>query len=123
VKYALLIYTDPAADHDLPPAEGAFANWVDYTRALNDAGSLLGAEHLLATETATTVRIRAGEQVLTDGPFAETTEHLLGFYLIDVSDIDAALDWAVRMPASSFCSIELRPVSSGALWQEVMNET
>jgi hypothetical protein len=61
-----------------------------------EAGAALGAEQLEPADTATTVQLRGGERLLTDGPFIETKEHLLGFYLIDVADLDAALDWAAK---------------------------
>jgi len=61
-------------------------------------------------DTATTVRVRDGERITTDGPFAETKEILGGFYLIDVPDLDAAIEWAAKIPASPYGSIEVRPV-------------
>jgi hypothetical protein len=122
MKYALLIYSDPAArDERAPVPVGAMANWVDYTRALKDSGALLAAEQLFDTDTATTVRHR-GERVLTDGPFAETKEHLLGFYLIDVADLDTALEWAARMPLIGFGSVEVRAARSGMPWRAVLDE-
>jgi hypothetical protein len=57
---------------------------------------LVGAEQLQAADTAPSVRVRADERLLTDGPYIETKEHLLGFYLVDVADLDAAIDWAAR---------------------------
>jgi hypothetical protein len=122
MRYALLLYGAP----DAPRVEGhaagpdVFDSWVDYTRALKDAGALLGAEQLQATGSATTVRLRAGERLLTDGPFAETKEHLLGIYLIDVSDLDTALDWAARMPLIGFGTVEVRPAMVGMEWQRVL---
>jgi hypothetical protein len=60
--------------------------------------------------------------MLTDGPFAETKEHLLGFYLIDVPDLDSALDWAGKMPHLGHGTVEVRPVMEGMAWQAVLNE-
>ena len=117
VKYALLLYADPEARTEEGAGEGVFDNWIDYTRALKDAGVLLGAEQLQIVDTATTVRRRGGERLLTDGPFVETKEHLLGFYLIDVADLDTALDWASRVPHIGFGTVEVRPVKVGADWQ------
>jgi hypothetical protein len=124
VKYAMLLYAAPDARGKEGPAgpagEGVFDNWVDYTRALKDAGVLVAAEQLQVVDTATTVRLRGGERLLTDGPFAETKEHLLGFYLIDVVDLDAALDWAARMPLIGFGTVEVRPSKVGMAWQALL---
>jgi len=116
MRYALLIYRDPEA-----VAEPAAEDWLDYTRALKASGCLLGGEQLFETDTATTVRYRGG-RLLTDGPFAETKEHLVGFYLIDVDDLDAALEWAARMPVITYGSVEVRAARSGALWQTALDE-
>jgi hypothetical protein len=122
MKYALLIYADPDARPEREQApEGAIDNWVDYTRALKATGTLLAAEQLFETDTATTVRHR-GERVVTDGPFAETKEHLLGFYLIEVDDLDTALDWAARMPLIGHGSVEVRSVREGMPWRAVLDE-
>ena len=122
MKYALLLYAAPgSAERKGPASEGVIDSWVDYTRALRDAGVLLGAEQLYDTGTATTARGSDGELVLTDGPFIETKEHLLGFYLLDVADLDAALDWAARMPLIRHGSIEVRPVQEGRPWQAVLD--
>src|SRR5262249_31261505 len=108
MRYALLIYATPNAGASTlahtpaahPSADdGVFDSWVAYTRALKDAGALIALERLQPDETATSVRVRAGERLLTDGPFIETKEQLLGFYLVDAPDLDTALDWAARMPA------------------------
>jgi hypothetical protein len=62
--------------------------------------------------SATTLRTRDGERVLTDGPFAETKEMLFSFYLIDVEDLDAAVEWAAKMPCAEYASVEIRPLSA-----------
>jgi hypothetical protein len=118
MKYALLIYATPGAS-ERPPAEMSEA-WMDYTRAVRDAGVLVGAEQLTGTETATSVRLRGGDRLLTDGPFMETKEHLLGFFLIDVPGLDAALDWAARMPNSEHGTTEVRAVMAGQPWQALL---
>jgi hypothetical protein len=69
-----------------------------------------GGEGLDPTNTATTVRVRDGERMLTDGPFAETREALGGFYLVEVEDLDAAIEWAAKIPGASTGSVEVRPV-------------
>ena len=132
MKYALLIYSTPgAADHARPAdpspvgsgaaPDGVIDNWVDYTRALKDAGQVLGAEQLHPVDSATTVRLREGDRLLTDGPFIETKEHLLGFYLLDVPDLDAAIEWAARMPLIRYGSVEVRPVAEGGAWRAVLD--
>jgi hypothetical protein len=126
MKYALLIYSPssageyaaaalPRTDDDTP------GEWVKYTQAAKDAGVLVAAEQLTHTETATSVRVRGDDRLITDGPFMETKEHLLGFYLIDVPDLDAALDWATRMPAVNGGTVEVRAAISGMAWQKVLD--
>jgi hypothetical protein len=122
MKYALLIYRDPeVSGGDGPLPDGAIDNWVDYTRALKESGALVAAERLFETDTATTVRHRGG-LLFTDGPFAETKEHLLGLYLIDVADLDTALEWAGRMPGIGYASVEVRAARTGELWQAVLDD-
>ena len=124
MHYELLIYSAPdaAATAHVPAgaADGVIESWADYTRALKDAGVLAGAEQLRATDTATSVRLRAGERLLTDGPFVETKEHLLGFYLVDVPDLDTAIEWAWRMPIVRHGTVEVRPVIRAAEWRSVL---
>lgn len=121
MHYALLIYAAPDAREPYQARDdGVFDNWASYTKAVHDSGALVAAEQLQETDTATTVRVRGGERLLTDGPFIETKEHLLGFYLVDVPDLDTALDWAARMPLIRFGTVEVRPVIRGAAWQAVL---
>jgi hypothetical protein len=133
MKYALLIYSQTSpeeyADTLAATRQAAAAStgtatgpWVDYTRALRDAGVFAGAEQLTHDETATSLRAKNGDRVITDGPFMETKEHLLGFYLVDVEDLDAALDWAQRMPAHPGQTIEVRAALSGLPWQRALTE-
>ena len=118
MKYALLIYAAPGAAEGVQPADdGVMDNWLDYTVALKQSGSLLGAEQLCQVDTATSVSMRGGERFLTDGPFIETKEHLLGFYLLDVPDLDTALDWAGKMPIVRYGTVEVRPVLEGQAWR------
>jgi len=118
MQYALLIYSAPgAAPGEARPGDGVIDDWVQYTRAMKDAGVVVAAEQLEQVDTATSVRLRAGERVLTDGPFIETKEHLLGFYLVEVPDLDTAIDWAARMPLVRHGTVEVRPVKQGMAWQ------
>jgi hypothetical protein len=118
MKYALLIYGAHLVPEALDAAERE--GWIEYTRAAKEAGILLGAEQLTETDTATSVRVRGGQRLLTDGPFMETKEHLGGFFLIDVPDLDTALDWAARMPHVTAGTAEVRAVRTGMKWQAVL---
>jgi hypothetical protein len=97
-----------------------FDDYVAYTRAIKDAGVLVAAEQLQVADTATSVRLRAGERLLTDGPFIETKEHLLGFYLLEAGSLDVALDWAAKMPIMRYGTVEVRPVREGMRWQTAL---
>jgi hypothetical protein len=119
MKYALLIYTTPGAagTAEPRPGEGVMDNWLDYTVAIRESGALIAAQQLDPVDTATSVCLRAGQRLLTDGPFMETKEALGGFYLIEVPDLDTALDWAARMPVMRYGTVEVRPVKEGQAWQ------
>ena len=119
MKYALLIYTTPGAS-ERPAAEQS-ETWFSYIRAIRESGVLLAAEQLTGTDTATSVRVRGGDRLVTDGPFMETKEHLLGFFLIDVPDLDTALDWAARMPNTAYGTTEVRAAMSGRPWQALLD--
>ncbi|HEX6390967.1 MAG TPA: YciI family protein, partial [Solirubrobacteraceae bacterium] len=97
MKYALLLYGDPNA---VTPeeAEAEMPRWFAYDAATREAGAFAGGEALHETDTAKTVRVRDGQRLVTDGPFAETKEILGGFYILDVPDLDAALEWAAKVP-------------------------
>ena len=131
MQYALLIYSGAEASAQVgaeastsasPAADGAFDNWLAYTRALKDAGALLALQRLQPDETATSVQVRDGERLLTDGPFIETKEHLLGFYLIEAPSLDAALDWATRMPHVRHGTVEVRPVQPTPILAAIVQE-
>ena len=111
-KYLLLIYgaEDAGPAPDSPEAYAEFERWGTYTQELAASGALRGGEALQPIATATTVRVRDDERLVTDGPFAETRESLGGFYLIDVPDLDTALGWAAKMPNITYGSVEVRPV-------------
>jgi hypothetical protein len=112
MQYLLLLSHDPGA-WDQP---GAAQNeeWGTYTRALVEAGIMISGAGLQGSDTATTVQVRGGQRLLTDGPFADTKEHLIGYYVIDVPDLDTALDWAAKVPNVRTGSVEVRPVAPGA---------
>ncbi len=110
MKYALLIYSNPArkaTDEDRAAELDAYSK---FTSAITERGINLGGEALHGADSATTVRVRNGDVVTTDGPFAETKEVLAGFYLIEVPDLDVALEVAADLPGSWTGSVEIRPV-------------
>lgn len=115
MKYALLIYDESSASPSPePPDPEVWAQMIAehgaFTRELDAAGAWLAAEALKPVSTATTVRVRDGRAVTTDGPFAETKEGLGGIYLIEAPDLDAALEWAAKCPGSWHGTVEVRPV-------------
>ncbi|BAL88544.1 hypothetical protein AMIS_33240 [Actinoplanes missouriensis 431] len=111
MKYMLLINAD-GIDEQGGAAGCEPADWMAYDKQVRDAGILVASESLADLVTATRVRVAAdGTRTVTDGPFAESREVLGGFYVIDVPDLDAALDWAARCPGSRDGSIVVRPVA------------
>jgi hypothetical protein len=113
MKYAILI-RESAQDfalRDSPTAGEKYrAGWVAYTQAIQQAGIVTGGAGLQAPETGTVLRIRGDKREVQDGPFPDGKEQLGGFYLIDVPDIDVAMEWAARVPISQQGSVEVRPV-------------
>ncbi|WP_328469330.1 YciI family protein [Actinoplanes sp. NBC_00393] len=111
MKYLLLINADTVDEAGKPPGCEP-ADWMAYDKEVKEAGIFVSGESLADLVTATSVRVdAAGKRTVTDGPFAETREVLGGFYVIDVPDLDAALDWAARCPGSRDGSITVRPVA------------
>jgi hypothetical protein len=108
-QFMLLIY--PPAEATPPGDPGTrLAGWQDYERSLEEAGVVLSHGRLNHTDSATAVRVRDGETLISDGPFAETKEFLAGFYLVDCPDLDTALGHAARMPAAGYGTVEVRPM-------------
>jgi hypothetical protein len=112
MQFMLLIYDDPQVLGGLAEDERNrfMGDYFAYTQELRDAGAYVAGDALQGTDTATTVRLRNDEQLVTDGPFAETKEQLGGYYLIDVDSIDDAIQWAAKIPSAKLGSIEVRPV-------------
>ena len=112
MKYLCLIYQDESVSQKLPKAdaEKIHGEYLTFTDELKKSGHLLGNNGLQPTQTATTVRVRGGKVTTTDGPFAETKEQLGGYYLVEVADLNEAIQIAAKIPSAHFGSIEVRPV-------------
>ena len=112
MQYALVIFESEAdfAKREGPHAPAYWEAWSAYTRSVQEAGVMAGGAGLQPPSTATAVRISDGEAQIEDGPFLDSKEQLGGFYLIDVPDLDAALQWAARVPISSSGVVEVRPL-------------
>jgi hypothetical protein len=112
MKYMLLMYNDPALEpaYGTPEFQEMMGGFFAANEKMNADGVLLGGEGLQGVETATTLRIKSGKVETMDGPFAETREHLGGYYVIDVPDLDAALKYAAMIPSAHFGGVEVRPL-------------
>ena len=112
MKYAFTIYGDEsrresASEEDLQAVSQAYGA---VTQEMNEKGVFVAGDGLYPTQTATTVRVREGDREVTDGPFAETKEQLGGFYVLDVKDLDEAIEWAAKIPGAHSGCVEVRPV-------------
>ena len=113
MQYMLLIYNDPSGWDSMPEGDrGAiYGAYGTFTEELQASGKYVAGDALQGLETATSVRVRDGETLTTDGPFAETKEVLGGYYLIDVETLDEALEWAARIPSAKVGQpVEVRPL-------------
>lgn len=112
MRYLLLIYGDEAAFADAGPEdiENEMAEYRAFGEAIRSEGIMRGGEALQSSATATTVRVRDGEVLLSDGPFAETHEQLGGFYMIECDSLDQAIGAARRIPGARHGSVEVRPI-------------
>lgn len=109
MKYMLLIYMDEDA-MTAPEREQCYKDSTKLSHELDAGGQLCGVNPLQSVATATSVRVREGKRFVTDGPFAETREQLGGYFLIDASDLDAAISIAGRIPGAKKGTVEIRPV-------------
>lgn len=109
MKYVFLIRGDESKDTEYGKPEW-FAPYVPFTQEVEQRGMLRGGAVLHKTSTATTVRVRDGERLVSDGPFAETKEQLNGFYVLDCADLDEALVYAAKIPHALSGSVEIRPL-------------
>jgi hypothetical protein len=112
MRYALLICTDEKAVEALSPDEGqaALNEYLAFADEMGKRGVLRAGERLRPTTDATTVRVRDGEVLTADGPFAETKEQMGGFYLVDCKDLDEAIEVAAKIPGARIGTIEVRPI-------------
>jgi len=111
MRYLLMIYeappVAPSSEADWNATMGEYNAFNDW---LHETGQYLGGEALHPVTDATTVSVRDGRRIVTDGPFAETKEHLGGYYLIDARDLDGAIEAAARIPGARTGRIEIRPI-------------
>jgi hypothetical protein len=112
MQYLLLINDEESVWESLAESDrnAMYAEYGRYTEELRSRGLLVDANQLQPTSTATTVSVRDGETIVTDGPFAETKEVLGGYYLIDVETLDEAIEWAAKIPSARLGHVEVRPV-------------
>jgi hypothetical protein len=111
-QYMLLIYDNPSTWQSMSEEEqnAVMGEYFAYTNELREAGAYVAGDALQPTATAKSIRLRDGERLTTDGPFAETKETLGGYYLVEAASDEEALDWAAKIPSARFGTIEVRPV-------------
>ena len=109
MKYMMLVYLDEQAMTEAE-REHCYVESAQLAQDLNSSGQYLDASPLHPVSTATSVRVRDGKRLVTDGPFAETREQLGGYYLIEANDLDEAIRIAERIPPARFGTVEIRPV-------------
>ena len=116
MQYLLIIAREDSYITEASPEqrEQTTKAFMAYTKALMEAGIMLGGNALQPSSTASTVRIRDGRTQVLDGPFADTKEQLGGYYLIEAPHMDAALEWAARCPAAAFGAMEVRQIMETA---------
>jgi len=112
MQYMLLIYNEPSSWESMSEAQRGetYQAYTTFTEELQASGKMVSGDALQDTSTATAVRVRDGQTLTTDGPFAETKEVLGGYYLIDVDTLDEALEWAAKLPGSWYGTVEVRPL-------------
>jgi hypothetical protein len=112
MQYMLLIYGDEQGWGSMSDEErnAVYGDYLAFTTAIRESGAFVDGAPLQPTSTATCVQVRSGEQLVTDGPFAETKEQLGGFYLVEAENVDAAIELAARIPGARYGTIEVRPV-------------
>ena len=126
MKYLLLMYADETVVSNYSQEDfqavasmqtglsGLAKTWAEFTQEISESGVLISNSGLAPVANATTVRVRKGKTLITDGPFAETHEQLGGYFLVECKDLDEAISWAKKIPTAKYGSIEIRP-----LWSQV----
>ena len=107
-QYMLLIYAPAEGGPTPEEMEAEMPRWFEFDAAIRESGAFVSGDALHPAQTATTVRVRDGDTLSTDGPFAETKEVLGGYYVVDVQDREAAHEWAARLPNAPYGSVEVR---------------
>jgi hypothetical protein len=112
MQYLMMIYANEQETAAMAPAamEAMTKEYMEFTKSIVQAGQLKAGDRLRPTSTASTVRVRNGKTLITDGPFAETREQLGGYYLVEAKNLDEALVIAARIPGAKHGSIEVRPI-------------
>ena len=112
MQYLLMIYQNEVeyAQNDAATSQKMMGEYQTFTQSIIQSGQFKGGDRLQPTTTATTVRVRDGKTLTTDGPFAETREQLGGYYMVDAKDLDSAIAIAARIPGARIGSIEVRPI-------------
>ena len=110
MQYMLLIHSDEQTEPQDGDREAMYERYFAFSKEVREAGKYVDGAELQPTTAATTVRVRNGEALVTDGPFAETKEELGGFYLFDCKDLDEAIELAARIPGAQQGTIEVRPI-------------
>lgn len=116
MKYMLLMCANESEGSKIPPAEleAVQQDWYSLLQEAKAAGVLISNDGLSPVANATSVRVREGKTLITDGPFAETHEQFGGYFLVDCKDLDEAIRWAAKIPTAKYGTIEVRP-----LWDQV----
>jgi hypothetical protein len=114
MKYLLLMYADESIGSNYSQEEwqAAAKTWAEFRREMSASGVLISSSGVSPGAKPTTVRVRNGKTLITDGPFAETHEQLGGYFLVDCKDLDEAIRWAEKIPTAKYGSIEIRPLWS-----------
>jgi len=114
MQYMLMIYTNESGFAKMTPEQQkqSMAGYIAFTEALRKSGAWVGSNRLQPIATATTVRVADGKSQVLNGPYADSKEQFGGYYLIEATDLDAAISWAARCPGASHGVVEIRPVWS-----------
>jgi hypothetical protein len=112
MKYLLLMYADESIEYSQDELQAESKTWAEFRKEMSASGVMISSSGVAPDTSATTVRVRNGKTMITDGPFAETHEQLGGYFLVDCKDLDEAIHWAEKIPAAIYGSIEIRPLWS-----------